>query len=126
MLCKRITMVIYSKIPMFTEGHLEAHILTTFAARRQARGPSRPGLQWDDRLARHAQRWADHLISRNSFEHDRSGTGEGENLAAVWGHGARQTFTEATNAWLNEITDYNGEKIGQGNLSKYGHYTQVC
>jgi hypothetical protein len=38
---------------------------------------------------------------------------------------SRLSFKHAVDAWNSEIKDYHGEKIGQGNMSKYGHYTQV-
>ena len=43
------------------------------------------------------------------------------------GDGAsRQSFRKAIDAWNTEIRNYHGQKIGQGNLADYGHYTQVC
>jgi uncharacterized protein YkwD len=96
-----------------------------FSARRSAPGRPRPDLKWDERLATHAQRWAEYLVRHDTFEHDMSGSGEGENLFMVWGDGAgRPTFTQAVDAWNAEVVHCRGERVGQGGMGKWGHYTQ--
>lgn len=101
--------------------------LTDTPARRRAPGPQRPDLKWDERLATHAQRWAECLIRHDTLQHDQLNTGEGENLFMVWGDGAgRCSFKQAVEAWNKEIVHYRGEKIRMGGFEKYGHYTQVC
>ena len=71
--------------------HPRNHPDTFSSARRSAPGRPRAGLKWDERLAIHAQQWAAHLIRHGTFEHDTSGTGEGENLFIGLGRGSRQS-----------------------------------
>ena len=37
----------------------------------------------------------------------------------------RCTFKAAIEAWNAEVVHYRGQRIGDGNLAAYGHYTQV-
>jgi uncharacterized protein YkwD len=83
----------------------------------------RPDLVWDDHLAADAQKWANHLAETNTFAHEGM-RGEGENLFMQMG-GGHQPFKRGVEAWVNEKKDYHGEKIGEGQFAKYGHYTQV-
>jgi len=40
--------------------------------------------------------------------------------------GGHQPFEKGVEAWVNEKPNYHGEKIAEGDLKAYGHYTQVC
>ncbi|XP_033727152.1 Golgi-associated plant pathogenesis-related protein 1-like [Pecten maximus] len=65
-----------------------------------------------------AQKWAEHLVKNNIFEH--SDTKHGENL---WGGGANATGKEVTEAHYSEIKHYN---FATGGFSmETGHFTQV-
>ncbi|KAI0121741.1 CAP domain-containing protein [Xylariales sp. AK1849] len=81
-------------------------------------------LVWDNALAQHAQQWANHLVQIDKMVHSSGDQrpGEGENLAAS--NGVKNPLTGGAQMWMNEAKDYHGEPIGQGDFSKYGHYTQ--
>lgn len=77
-------------------------------------------LQWDDSLAKQAEEYAKHLAKKNAMQH--SGTdGQGENLYMST---ADASFADATQSWLDEERDYNGEKIGEGDFTKWGHFSK--
>jgi hypothetical protein len=99
------------------------------SARRTARGVPRPDLQWDDRLARHAKTWAEHLIRHGgALKHaDNRQTGEGENLYWYWNsdRSHESSFKGAVESWNEERTLYRGQRIGEPGWSDWGHYTQV-
>ena len=78
-------------------------------------------LQWSDKLANHAQQWANHLAQAGKFEH-RPNNPYGENLAAFT---AAESPEYAARLWLDEKKDYHGEKIDSRNFHKFGHYTQI-
>jgi hypothetical protein len=90
-----------------------------------------PRLLWDEKLARSAQRWAEELGRRGSFEHapaEERGEGrEGENLWA----GSRASFTPEAmvSGWIAEkryfkpgVFPHNSRT---GNVADVGHYTQL-
>jgi hypothetical protein len=81
-------------------------------------------LLWDNQLADHAAVWAQHLADIGKMQHSANDSrpGEGENLYT--GMGRVFTFTDGVNAWLAEVKDYHGEKIGEGDLHKFGHYSK--
>ncbi|KAJ9150267.1 hypothetical protein NKR23_g3657 [Pleurostoma richardsiae] len=87
-------------------------------------------LQWDPKVAQDAQAWAQHLASVVGHLQHSAGDqrpGEGENLfwALAKPGPYKDPFTHAAQSWMNEAAMYQpGEKIGQGNLADYGHYTQ--
>ena len=78
-------------------------------------------LQWSDKLAAHAQEWANHLAHSGKFEH-RPNNRYGENLAAFT---AAESPEYAARLWLEERNDYHGERIDGRNFHKFGHYTQM-
>ncbi|KAH8802826.1 CAP domain-containing protein [Xylogone sp. PMI_703] len=92
-------------------------------ARDAAPGVRRPHLQWDNQLAHDAQEWANHLAATEQFQHA-GAKGEGENLFMQMG-GGPQPLKKGVQSWNEEKKNYHGEKIGQGNFSGYGHYTQI-
>lgn len=81
-------------------------------------------LQWDDKLASDAQQWANHLAQTQQMVHSSGDQrpGQGENLFA--GMGKDYTFSDGVNSWLGEEKDYHGEKIGEGDFEKWGHYSE--
>lgn len=93
------------------------------AARDAAPGVKRADLVWDSHLAADAQKWADHLASTGTFQHQGM-RGEGENLYMMMG-GSHQPLKTGVESWVNEKPHYHGEKIAEGDFSSYGHYTQV-
>ncbi|CAD6568745.1 MAG: hypothetical protein ASARMPREDX12_001820 [Alectoria sarmentosa] len=85
---------------------------------------SRPDLVWDPNLANDAQKWANGLAAANNGLNHSTGDqrpNEGENLYWVSAGGQ---LADAAQAWVNEQSNYSGEKIGDGNFEGYGHYTQ--
>jgi uncharacterized protein YkwD len=92
-------------------------------ARREAsqRGHGRGDLVWDNGLANAASQWANEMARTGQFKH--SGvSGQGENLYGTTGS---PSFAAASQTWVNEVGNYHGQSIGQGDFPKYGHYTQV-
>lgn len=71
-------------------------------------------LTWSNKLARVAQKWAEHLAARGTFEH--SGSKYGENLA-----GSR-SVEGAVGLWADEKALF---KKGVGYRPETGHYTQM-
>ncbi|KAK4502909.1 hypothetical protein PRZ48_006336 [Zasmidium cellare] len=83
---------------------------------------SLPNVTWDNALAADATAYAQKLADEDNMHH--SGVdGQGENL--YWSSEGDATFDDAVNMWLKEGDKYHGEKIGEGNLADWGHYTQV-
>jgi hypothetical protein len=83
-------------------------------------------LVWSDRLARDAQRWADHLAATNSFDHD-AHTAQGENL---WmGTRASYKYDEMVDAWIEEKSMYKPGRFPDVTRTRswqdVGHYTQL-
>lgn len=76
-----------------------------------------PDLTWSDTLASSAFAYAQKCVWAHSD------TGYGENL--MMGTAGGYSVTDAVNGWVGERRNYNGQPIGQGNFSAYGHYTQV-
>ena len=92
-------------------------ILKAHNAARAAVGKGLPNLKWSDTLANIA------LAHSKKCKFQHSDTNYGENL---WmGTSGYYTVTDGVNYWVNEKKNYNGQPIGQGNFSAYGHYTQV-
>lgn len=87
-----------------------------------------PPLVWDAKLSEDALGWAIHLASIEKMVHSTGDQrpGEGENLFSGWQSGGPYTnpLRSGAQAWINEKKDYHGEKIGEGDFEKYGHYTQ--
>ena len=79
-----------------------------------------PPLRWSDRLAAHAQEWADRLLRERSFHH-RSHPVFGENLFEITGGRATSKFVVGD--WASESHDYD---YGSNTCRAVcGHYTQV-
>jgi len=47
--------------------------------------------------------------------------GQGENLFMSTGDAS---YEQAVQSWLDEEKDYHGEKIGEGDFSEWGHFSQ--
>jgi len=79
-----------------------------------------PPLFWSDRLAAHAQDWANSLLARGKFEH-RPNSPYGQNLFAI--DGARASSAQVVDAWAAESRDYDYNSNRCRGVC--GHYTQV-
>lgn len=79
-----------------------------------------PRLDWSTDLAKEAQEYAQKLAEKEQMEH--SGVqGQGENLFMSSGDAE---FDQAVQSWMEEEKDYNGEKVGEGEFQKWGHYCE--
>lgn len=90
-------------------------------------GNIRADLTWDNNLGNDAQNWANHLASIDDLEHssNESRPNEGENISSYSGTFATSDLNVGATQWANEVSKYNGEKIGEGDFEQWGHYTQV-
>jgi uncharacterized protein YkwD len=86
-------------------------------------GSSVPGLSWSNDLAKDAFTWARHLADRNSGLEHSTTFGHGENLYSSTN--GPKNCEPAISAFFNEYSLYHNEKIGEGDFSGYGHFTQV-
>lgn len=78
-------------------------------------------LQWDEGLARDAHQWAERMAREGKLQHS-SGSGQGENL--YWASSSGDPLPAAAQAWINERSNYQGQKIPEGNFASYGHYSE--
>uniref|UniRef100_A0A8C6TEF4 SCP domain-containing protein n=1 Tax=Neogobius melanostomus TaxID=47308 RepID=A0A8C6TEF4_9GOBI len=99
----------------FKREFLEAH--NVYRAQHSA-----PALSLSTELCAEAQRWADHLLQRNTMMH--SSTNDGENIYCFSSSAPiKLTGREAVDSWYSEIKYYNWNQPGFN--SKTGHFTQV-
>ncbi|XP_040899179.1 Golgi-associated plant pathogenesis-related protein 1-like isoform X2 [Toxotes jaculatrix] len=83
---------------------------------------STPPLKFNSELSAACQKWADHLLERNSLGH--SDTKDGENVFTMSSSaGLKLTGKEAVDAWYSEIKDYDWKNPGFTGTT--GHFTQV-
>ncbi|CAH1778698.1 unnamed protein product, partial [Owenia fusiformis] len=87
-----------------------------------------PALKLNSRLSSFAQKYAEHLASTGSFQHNKGlfkGEQIGENLASKMSSrgGADYTGEEVTENWYSENTKYNYNIEAQSQSA--GHFTQV-
>lgn len=107
--------------------NLEARILAAHNMERATMGI--PPLSWDPDLVNSAQQWADHLASKQLFEHapERLLGDQGENLWA----GTRGYFPvdAMVNAWVREKRSFKPGTFPNnsvtGKVADVGHYTQL-
>ncbi len=88
-------------------------------------------LQWDERLEKHAQKYAQYLADHDKFDHDPNNgviEWQGENL---W-KGTRGAFgyAQMADGWVSEKKFYKKDGIMpdvsvNGNWTAVGHYTQI-
>ena len=78
-------------------------------------------LSWDQGLANSAQDWADHLAEIGQMVHS-GADGVGENLFGVSPPQA-DILRRGAQDWIEESVNYHGEKIGEGDLNSFGHYS---
>eukprot|EP00929_Paragymnodinium_shiwhaense_P082885 TRINITY_DN43899_c0_g1_i1.p1 TRINITY_DN43899_c0_g1~~TRINITY_DN43899_c0_g1_i1.p1 ORF type:complete len:196 (-),score=31.69 TRINITY_DN43899_c0_g1_i1:218-805(-) len=78
-------------------------------------------LEWDDELAKSAQKWADNGKFEHAQDRQLDGADFGENLA--WG-APSQTGSEAVKSWYDEVEKSDGGKI-ESFSKETGHYTQL-
>ena len=79
-----------------------------------------PLLAWSNRLAAHAQDWANTLLSRRQFFH-RPNPRYGENLFEIVG--ATASPAQVVHEWASEARDYNHRSNTCRGVC--GHYTQI-
>ena len=77
-------------------------------------------LKWSERLAAHAQEWADTLLARKQFAH-RPNSPYGQNLFES--HGAALSAEDVVSAWAAESRDY--DYASNRCRGVCGHYTQL-
>ncbi len=116
-----------SKTP--DDRDIESMLTLQNSARHDVGISSEYDLKWSDALTIAAQKYADILAESGEFRHDPSNREKeyGENLYAS--SSSKTTFTQATQAWIAEKSNYNGDKIS-GDWSECsggdcGHYTQI-
>lgn len=77
-------------------------------------------LEWSSELAKDAEQYAKTLAEKGTMVH--SGVqAQGENL--YMSSGAAE-YDQAVQSWLAEEKEYNGEKIGEGDFGKWGHFCE--
>ena len=79
-----------------------------------------PPLRWSDRLATHAQEWANQLLREQQFYH-RPHPAFGENLFEITG--ARASPADIVSDWASEARDYSYRANTCRGVC--GHYTQL-
>ncbi len=83
---------------------------------------------WSKKLAIYAQKWANHLASKNCKLRHRPDSGKwkqeyGENL--FMGTASYYGVADAVKSWESEKTYYHGQTITLAHLYNSGHYTQI-
>lgn len=81
-----------------------------------------PPLRWSDRLAAHAQEWANRLLAERQFYH-RPHPAFGENLFDVVGPRPHASPAYVVNDWASEASDYSYRANTCRKMC--GHYTQL-
>lgn len=106
----------------YVDAHNAVRAAVTAPANYSGTWVPLPNVTWSDAVAASAQKWVDHLRdSLNcSLQHESSGTGLGENLAA----GTDLTPTQAVQMWAREKSDFTYTKPFSYTASA-GHYTQL-
>jgi uncharacterized protein YkwD len=100
------------------QGDTVSAMLSAHAAVRAAVGVQ--PLQWSSHLATEAQRWANELLARNQFEHERD-LHYGQNLYDVTGGTALPA--DVVHAWAQEKQYYDPHTNTCS--ARCGHYLQV-
>lgn len=105
----------------YVDARSRAELLAAHNKYRAALGL--PPLQWSERLAASAQRWADHLASVGRLEH----SGSGQNLAIA--ASGSQSLTQLVDLWGNERAYFRNGFFpaisATGNWVNVGHYSQI-
>ncbi|KAG8192352.1 hypothetical protein JTE90_002172 [Oedothorax gibbosus] len=110
------------EVKKYKAGEFEKECLKKHNEYRSKHGV--PKLTLSDEICSYAKEWADHLASKDLFEH-RSGGKYGENIFMKWSSDPNHMVTgeEAVDSWYSEIKDYT---FGQEPRTlKSGHFTQV-
>ncbi|KAK3593727.1 hypothetical protein CHS0354_013625 [Potamilus streckersoni] len=104
----------------FIDDVVKAH--NEYRSRHQA-----PLIKQSKDLNNYAQKWADHLVASNTFQHspcDLKGTRLGENIAMKWSTRAdAYTGQEVTDQWYSEVKMH--QFGGEPRTLSSGHFTQV-
>ncbi len=109
-------------------ANFENRVLSSHNHERQSMGM--PLLKWDGALAKRAQAWADHLATKEKFEHSPNIPGEpleGEN---IWGGTSGAYSPEAmVDLWIAEkdkfVWGVFPANSSTGRVQDVSHYTQV-
>lgn len=105
----------------FIDAHNDVRRATAAAeSARLGRQVTIPDLVWSPEAAQVAQDWADRLGATNTFDHNQSRDGFGENLAA-----GQDTPRGVVQRWASEVTDYDYDSNSCTPGEACGHYTQV-
>ena len=107
-----------SLLPAAPRGSFEREMVSLHNRIRARVGV--PPLVWSDRLAAHAQQWANHLSQRGAFEHSHDSR-FGENLFEITG--APATPEQVIDSWASEARGYDYRNNHCGGVC--GHYTQL-
>ncbi|EDO49310.1 predicted protein [Nematostella vectensis] len=82
-----------------------------------------PPLTWSNSIAREAQKWANKLAKEGKLIHDKSRSGQGENVFMSSGANFDDAGEAACESWYQEVERYNFQR--GGHQSGTGHFTQV-
>lgn len=74
-------------------------------------------LTWSEKCSAAAQKWVDHLIKTDTYDHEWGDFGE--NLALG------SSVAEMFGGWMAEKALYHGQAINKTNTHEIGHYTQI-
>ena len=84
-----------------------------------------PVLTWDDDLSHQATEYANWLSTAGIGLQHSSGdsrTNQGENLFME--NGMQNPASVAAQSWVNEVANYHGETVADGDFESYGHYSK--
>ena len=105
---------------------IETRLLASHNTERARTGAR--ALIWSEELETEARSWADHLLATDTFAHDPSAHGHGENLWTGWG---ARTFTpeDMVGDWIDEKANFRAGVFPNvsrtPNWTDVGHYTQL-
>jgi hypothetical protein len=120
-----IPMFLFGQEKIFNNQDLEISLKIHNLERAQL-GLSK--LEWSKNLQKDAERYAKYLAKKDVFKHS-SNKNQGENLYYEFNSESITTkpFSRATSSWLDEKSDYQYAKIGDGKNTFHliGHYTQM-
>ncbi|CEP15497.1 hypothetical protein [Parasitella parasitica] len=101
------------------DADFQNQVLTTHNKIRKEHGVD--PLQWDDELAKHAQRWANTCVWHHSNDTRPYGDSCGENISY-----GQASISVAIKEWHDlEVNDYNFERGKSKNGNEIRHFTQV-
>lgn len=88
-------------------------------------GQNLEALVWDDDLAKQATEYAQYLADANiGLEHSSGPHDPDQGESLYMEMGQSDPVSAAAQAWINEVENYHGEAIGEGDFGSYGHYSK--